>query len=63
MDLEIIDKKNTNYEPVKFYFEKNDKSSEPKFLEDSGINSFEKLEKFIEIKVNSIKIEKDFTFK
>ncbi len=57
-----IEKKNSNYEAVKLYnIDKN--NSETRSLEDCEINTFEKLENYIETNLYSIEIDKEFTCK
>jgi hypothetical protein len=57
--MKNMEKRQSNYYPVKFYNKlKKDRIS---FLEDKQINTFEKLDEFIENKINNIVIDKEYT--
>mgnify|MGYP007059736933 CR=1 FL=1 len=62
MNLKKFEQKQSNYEPVKIYSCKENPNKE-KSLDDLGINSFEKLDNFIEKKLREIEINKENTCK
>ncbi len=57
-----IEKRNSNYSPVKLYPKEKNKE-QTIALEDKEINSFEKLDAFVEANLNTLTIDKEFTCK
>jgi len=55
-----IERKNSNYSANKIYLKDKNKD-QTLSLEDKGINSFEKLDAFVEENINSLTIDKEFT--
>lgn len=56
-----FEQKQSNYEPVKIYSDFD--TSEEKKLDDFGINSFEKLDNFVDKRIRDIEINKENTCK